>query len=184
MPDRPEAGFCGTSGKRASFAPILAQFACHKIEKRGALTLSKAHRRWYIPAAPNGLRAPGLPSQEALMDGTIGALAAFAHPISSSEFLQGAQRLIAGWSSPVARQAHNLKVTGSNPVPATRREAEFSALFEKAALRGGFFCFLAGSPTGSHETVVARHYSHPDPLVHDPTSRHSRASPMRAAAAR
>ena len=25
---------------------------------------------------------------------------------------------IAGWSSPVARQAHNLKVTGSNPVPA------------------------------------------------------------------
>ena len=26
----------------------------------------------------------------------------------------------AGWSSPVARQAHNLKVTGSNPVPASR----------------------------------------------------------------
>src|SRR5712671_2942726 len=34
-------------------------------------------------------------------------------------FLQGVQRFIAGWSSPVARQAHNLKVTGSNPVPAT-----------------------------------------------------------------
>ena len=27
----------------------------------------------------------------------------------------------AGWSSPVARQAHNLKVTGSNPVPATKK---------------------------------------------------------------
>src|SRR5437868_12641054 len=27
--------------------------------------------------------------------------------------------IAAGWSSPVARQAHNLKVTGSNPVPAT-----------------------------------------------------------------
>ncbi len=26
---------------------------------------------------------------------------------------------IAGWSSPVARQAHNLKVRGSNPLPAT-----------------------------------------------------------------
>ena len=26
----------------------------------------------------------------------------------------------AGWSSPVARQAHNLKVTGSNPAPATK----------------------------------------------------------------
>ncbi len=27
--------------------------------------------------------------------------------------------MIAGWSSPVARQAHNLKVVGSNPTPAT-----------------------------------------------------------------
>ncbi len=26
----------------------------------------------------------------------------------------------AGWSSPVARQAHNLKVVGSNPIPATK----------------------------------------------------------------
>jgi hypothetical protein len=25
----------------------------------------------------------------------------------------------AGWSSPVARQAHNLKVVGSNPTPAS-----------------------------------------------------------------
>jgi hypothetical protein len=30
------------------------------------------------------------------------------------------QRLGAGWSSPVARQAHNLKVAGSNPAPATK----------------------------------------------------------------
>ena len=35
-------------------------------------------------------------------------------------FLEGAQRFIAGWSSPVARQAHNLKVIGSNPIPATK----------------------------------------------------------------
>ena len=27
----------------------------------------------------------------------------------------------AGWSSPVARQAHNLKVVGSNPTPATTK---------------------------------------------------------------
>src|SRR5436305_9479565 len=27
----------------------------------------------------------------------------------------------AGWSSPVARQAHNLKVRGSNPLPATKQ---------------------------------------------------------------
>src|SRR3954447_3005380 len=36
----------------------------------------------------------------------------------------------AGWSSPVARQAHNLKVAGSNPAPATNTTA---------VLRGGFF---------------------------------------------
>jgi hypothetical protein len=35
-------------------------------------------------------------------------------------FLQGVQWFIAGWSSPVARQAHNLKVIGSNPIPATK----------------------------------------------------------------
>jgi hypothetical protein len=29
-------------------------------------------------------------------------------------------RINAGWSSPVARQAHNLKVRGSNPLPATK----------------------------------------------------------------
>ena len=30
------------------------------------------------------------------------------------------KQLIAGWSSLVARQAHNLKVVGSNPTPATK----------------------------------------------------------------
>ena len=30
------------------------------------------------------------------------------------------ETLTAGWSSPVARQAHNLKVVGSNPAPATK----------------------------------------------------------------
>ena len=32
----------------------------------------------------------------------------------------------AGWSSPVARQAHNLKVAGSNPAPATKYNAPSS----------------------------------------------------------
>ena len=36
-------------------------------------------------------------------------------------FLKG--YFIAGWSSPVARQAHNLKVVGSNPAPATNGKA-------------------------------------------------------------
>jgi hypothetical protein len=34
--------------------------------------------------------------------------------------LANARYFIAGWSSPVARQAHNLKVVGSNPTPATK----------------------------------------------------------------
>jgi hypothetical protein len=38
----------------------------------------------------------------------------------------------AGWSSPVARQAHNLKVAGSNPAPATRHK-------KPPAITGGFF---------------------------------------------
>ena len=41
--------------------------------------------------------------------------------------------LIAGWSSPVARQAHNLKVVGSNPAPATKKK--------KASRKVGFFLF-------------------------------------------
>ena len=31
----------------------------------------------------------------------------------------------AGWSSPVARQAHNLKVAGSNPAPATNQNTRY-----------------------------------------------------------
>ena len=31
------------------------------------------------------------------------------------------RKLDAGWSSPVARQAHNLKAAGSNPAPATKK---------------------------------------------------------------
>src|SRR6201986_885776 len=34
----------------------------------------------------------------------------------------------AGWSSPVARQAHNLKVAGSNPAPATKLSPADQAL--------------------------------------------------------
>ena len=41
----------------------------------------------------------------------------------------------AGWSSPVARQAHNLKVAGSNPAPATKFLRVIKRL--NAALRGG-----------------------------------------------
>ncbi len=43
----------------------------------------------------------------------------------------------AGWSSPVAREAHNLEVVGSNPAPATSLfgwETDRSRLFEEAGV--------------------------------------------------
>ncbi len=43
--------------------------------------------------------------------------------VTAPSLKQIIRSLAAGWSSPVARQAHNLKVTGSNPVPATNFRA-------------------------------------------------------------
>ena len=46
--------------------------------------------------------------------------ARFAHkPLHKRAGFHICRFLGAGWSSPVARQAHNLKVVGSNPTPAT-----------------------------------------------------------------
>jgi hypothetical protein len=59
------------------------------------------------------------------------------HPIAtypSPAELAGIFAFGAGWSSPVARQAHNLKVVGSNPTPATKQTPAFMAGF----LLGGF----------------------------------------------
>jgi hypothetical protein len=54
-----------------------------------------------------------------------------AHPIPLSP--------TAGWSSPVARQAHNLKVRGSNPLPATN----FVTSNEASLSSSGAFAFVA-----------------------------------------
>jgi hypothetical protein len=89
----------------------------HKIDKRSPAGLSKAILRWYIPLAPRGIRQ-GLPSQE-VSGRDQSAPQALAVRFGTG-FWEGVQRLNAGWSSPVARQAHNLKVIGSNPIPATK----------------------------------------------------------------
>src|ERR1700756_5365559 len=49
---------------------------------------------------------------------------------------------IAGWSSPVARQAHNLKAAGSNPAPATK----FKPAECEQQLKSAGFSFLSRSP--------------------------------------
>ena len=60
----------------------------------------------------------------------------------SVPFFEGAQRFIAGWSSPVARQAHNLKVIGSNPIPATKTNKPS----ENASCFRGLFAARVESP--------------------------------------
>ena len=52
-------------------------------------------------------------------------------PLRSGRALYGLVTRVlgdAGWSSPVARQAHNLKVIGSNPIPATNFPKQNSRL--------------------------------------------------------
>ena len=46
----------------------------------------------------------------------------------------------AGWSSPVARQAHNLKVAGSNPAPATN-VSTYLQLTSRLAFEAAFLRF-------------------------------------------
>ena len=56
---------------------------------------------------------------------------------------------VAGWSSPVARWAHNPKVAGSNPAPATKfpqQISEFTVdLRSPPTCLHGFVCYSAGS---------------------------------------
>ena len=52
-------------------------------------------------------------------------------------------RFGAGWSSPVARQAHNLKVIGSNPIPATKHPVRRIPGRTKQPPPGGFLLSLS-----------------------------------------
>jgi hypothetical protein len=54
--------------------------------------------------------------------------------------VRGTTTTDAGWSSPVARQAHNLKVIGSNPIPATTF-TEFANIALVRAENHGFLPF-------------------------------------------
>ncbi|MDH7808475.1 hypothetical protein P3T33_003632, partial [Rhizobium sp. AN67] len=56
----------------------------------------------------------------------------------------------AGWSSPVARQAHNLKAAGSNPAPATNNTDT------PVAFAAGFFCLCNPSNSLALDPVEDR----------------------------
>ena len=78
------------SCRHKSFSYTSAAFGRSAIEIRGS--------RWPGPA-------PAIPAGRFF--------------VSGAAMLREQHRIDAGWSSPVARQAHNLKVVGSNPTPAT-----------------------------------------------------------------
>src|SRR5580698_285888 len=117
---------CCCNGFRVRKRCNLSHSGRHKILKTPLTPLSKAHPHWYIPAATQG-HSPGVAFSGSLRTGSDAQ--ALAKPVSASGFsAKRTQRFIAGWSSPVARQAHNLKVIGSNPIPATRQRIDFAML--------------------------------------------------------
>ena len=83
-------------------------------------------------------------------------------PSRRSELAPKAKHPGAGWSSPVARQAHNLKVTGSNPVPATKHQTDQKAPDPQ---RSGAFCrpMIARQRSRSHR-IANETGSLPNPL--------------------
>ena len=65
----------------------------------------------------------------------------------------------AGWSSPVARQAHNLKVAGSNPAPATKlipTKTHSQALQAHAHNRLQHPCAQPSSRQATPDSILAR----------------------------
>ena len=91
----------------------------------------------------------------------------------------------AGWSSPVARQAHNLKVVGSNPTPATTEKTQYQPIRPRSSQRG--FAVktprsISGTALGASLTrwaqTMALAIADPSPKGHDPP-RAYRGSPRR-----
>jgi hypothetical protein len=63
----------------------------------------------------------------------------------------------AGWSSPVARQAHNLKVIGSNPIPATNFLV-YNVFSGSWLPKGSGTAFLC--PPETRGCLTGRHFVH------------------------
>src|SRR5690606_7437185 len=78
----------------------------------------------------------------------------------------------AGWSSPVARQAHNLKVTRSNPVPATKNTRLIKDFKAEQNARLLSFQILVNT--------WSTFYQHPIDGQHDRAERGSHAAALHA----
>ena len=83
---------------------------------------------WESRSSPNLEKTPAylstmkrIPSEQKRPEGRQASKPTGKRPLASSSPPGGRpQKSVAGWSSPVARQAHNLKVVGSNPTPAPK----------------------------------------------------------------
>jgi hypothetical protein len=98
------------------------------------------------------------PSQETNSFGICSGSKCNGFAVTRSRHSVKPNALGAGWSSPVARQAHNLKAAGSNPAPATKSTANSATrdICSKAPphKRRGAFCVSA--PCRVHRRAVSR----------------------------
>lgn len=76
----------------------------------------------------------------------------------------------AGWSSPVARQAHNLKAAGSNPAPATKFPQKYTKSLKHN--RCSYLCELAPASRRRSFDLISMHgsefYTHAPQRAHNP----------------
>ena len=73
----------------------------------------------------------------------------------------------AGWSSPVARQAHNLKAAGSNPAPATKSSREIKEILAASRTRpAGGIVVVGVMPQGRSPSTSAEQRPDPPSLCH------------------
>ena len=79
---------------------------------------------------------------------------AFAPQLPASAASKASIAFDAGWSSPVARQAHNLKVAGSNPAPATKFQNSFSD-HRAPSTTPGPFAFVAHNLKASQHAAAS-----------------------------
>jgi hypothetical protein len=82
----------------------------------------------------------------------------------------------AGWSSPVARQARNLKVTGSNPVPATKIDTKNLAI----SINCWFFVFEVEPSPQQNQWLSFVGSNHPQPVACCVTHKRSGRTAMMA----
>ena len=89
----------------------------HERAKVNSALVAESSARGFMRSRFYAGSAPGRVQETDAILRTRGFAVAFARPCANTRTLKDA-----GWSSLVARQAHNLKAAGSNPAPATKRD--------------------------------------------------------------